>query len=200
MQIRNIDLERINRVCRHEAGHYIVARELLFKTNGISAKFQQNGHSAHAILEPWTHSVTNIEEVQKYLERRIQVLYSGAIAEAMNINGEYNSEFALNEWNNGGSINDYAKIRELIQALRNIRYPDTKDKETAQNELDEIDGNLIQKSGEVITNRLKLIYDIADSLALKIKDYNIEYQLTESEINQIKSITEYYNLNHDKSF
>lgn len=192
MAIINSDFERISRVCRHEAGHYVVARELLFKTNGISAKFQTEGHSASAVLEPWTHSVNNIREVQKYLERRIPVLYAGAIAEAMDKDGNYDSDYALNEWENGGSVNDFAKIRELTQTLRNIRYPNTKDKDTVQLELDEIDNDLVQKAGEIIDNRLKLIYEIADTLVVKIKEYNIEYYLTELEINQIDTVKEYF--------
>jgi hypothetical protein len=103
----------------------------------------------------------------------------------MDENGNYNSKYALNEWQNGGSMNDYAKIRELIHVLRNINFPDTVDELEAQSQLDEISERLIQESGKIVLERIKLIHSIGDSLFNKIKEYDVRYELTEDEINKI---------------
>lgn len=193
MMIQSTDTERIKRVCNHEAGHYIVARELFFTTHGIGVQFSLGqGHSGHAVIEPWTSGISNINELETYLERRIRVLYAGAIAEAMDIEGNYHEDYALKEWKTGGSTNDHAKIRELVQTLRNIKYPQTTDEPTAQTELTKIDEDLIQQTGEIVHNRIELIYGIGDMLFQKVKGYNVKYELLETEINKVIRIRELY--------
>ncbi len=193
MQIQLFDQDRIKKICNHEVGHYITSRELLFKTHGITAQFQlPNRHSGEAGIEPWQSSISTLKGLEEYLERRIQVLYAGAIAEAMDINGNYNSDFALKEWRTGGSVNDHAKIRELTHVLRNIKYPETTDEKNAQTELDTIDGSLISKAGYLVHERIELVHGIGDMLFQKVKSYNVKYELTEVEIEKVKQIRELY--------
>ncbi len=179
------DQPKIRRICNHEAGHYVVSRELGFTTCGISAMFQLNGHSGEAGVELWRHSIVNIEELISYIERRVQILYAGAIAEAMDIQGNYNSKYALDEWRNGGSTTDYAKIRELVHILRDSKHPNTKDETETQNQLNEIDNILVEAAGEIVHKRIELIYRIGNLLFQKVNFYDIKYELTESEINEI---------------
>ena len=102
MTINQQDQKRIKLICNHEAGHYIVGRELSFKTHGITIVVQPfQGHSATAVIEPWTPSIDDLQKLRIYLERRIQVLFAGAIAEAMDENGKYDSDYALKEWRTG---------------------------------------------------------------------------------------------------
>lgn len=193
MAIQYTDINRIKRVCNHEAGHYIVARELSFKTHGIAVLFNpMQGHAGHAVIEPWTPNITSITELTGYLERRIKVLFAGAISEAMEVTGKYDADFAYNEWKTGASTNDHSKIRELVQTLRNIEYPQTTDEPTAQIELTEIDEKLIQQTGEIVHKRIELIHGIGDLLFQKVKEYNVKYELFETEINMVKQIRELY--------
>lgn len=193
MKINQYDSDRIRKVCNHEAGHYILAREMMFNTHGISASFSfPQGHSGSSGCEPWSPSIQSIQDIENYLERRVKVLYAGVIAEAMDIDGNYNSDYALKEWRNGGGKDDYSKFRELIQVLRNIRHPETIDEAEAQKQLDNIDQELIQKTGEIVYNRIELIHGIGDSLFRKVQNYNTEYQLTEKEIVQIPMIKKLY--------
>lgn len=193
MNIRYIDIQRIMRICNHEAGHYIVGKELNFTTHGISVSVNPTqGHSGHAVIEPWTPNIKSLQELCFYIERRVKVLYAGAISEAMEIDGKYDSEHALREWITGGSVNDHAKIRELVQALRNVRYPDTTDELLIQTELTRIDEELIQSAGEIVRNRIELIHGIGDMLLQKIKLYNTKYELLETEINEVKMVRELY--------
>ena len=89
-------------------------------------------------------------------------------------------------------MNDHAKIRELVQTLRNINYPLTIDQPNAQKELDVIDLDLIKKAGAIISTRLKLIQGIGDMLFQKVKLYNTQYELKEDEINTIPNIRKLY--------
>jgi len=193
MTIQYTDTNRIRRVCNHEAGHYIVARELLFTTHGIAVLFNlMQGHSGHAVIEPWTPNITSVTELSGYLERRIKVLFAGAISEAMEVTGKYDADHACKEWKTGGSTNDHSKIRELVQTLRNIKYPQTTDEPTAQIELTQIDEDLIQETGKIVHNRIELIKGIGDMLFQKVKEYDVKYELLETEINEVKRIRELY--------
>jgi hypothetical protein len=193
MTINQQDQKRIKLICNHEAGHYIVGRELSFKTHGITIVVQPfQGHSATAVIEPWTPNIDELEKLREYLERRIQVLYAGAISEAMDEIGNYNSEYALKEWRTGGAMNDHAKIRELVQTLRNINYPSTIDQPNAQKELDFLDLDLIRKAGAIISTRLNFIQGISEMLFQKVKLYNTQYELNEDEINSIPNIRKLY--------
>ena len=57
-QIWPADRQRIIHICVHETGHYITAKHLGFKTNGINLSFMPTGHLGEAGLEPAT-SVKN---------------------------------------------------------------------------------------------------------------------------------------------
>jgi hypothetical protein len=193
MRIQQHDLIRIRKVCNHEAGHYILAREMKFNTHGISAMFSfPLGHSGSSGCEPWTPSIQSTNDVENYLERRVQVLYAGVIAESTDVQGNYDSNYALKEWRNGGGKDDYSKFRELIQVLRNIRYPETIEEQEAQKQLDQIDEELIQKTGGIVHERIELIHGVGDFLFRKIEEYNVNYELSENEINQIPAIKSLY--------
>lgn len=194
MTVRPNDIAGIRRVCIHEAGHYIVAKELAFATHGITATFsQQGGHSAYAVIEPWTKNVTTLDEVGNYLARRIKVLFAGAISEAMDAEGRFDPDRPSREWRSGASMSDHDKIRELMQTLRNVKHPFTSDEPTAQVELTCIDTTLIQETAALVHARIELIHHVGNMLLQKVKVYNANYSLAESEIREDKKIQILYN-------
>ena len=190
MEIYSTDLVNIENICNHEAGHYIIAKELGFITNGISIEIRIDGYSGEAVLEPRTSGINNFTELENYLRRRIKVLYAGVISESYEM--ENCSDYALNQWNSGGGKDDHSKIRELTQVLRNIIYPNTENEPEAQKELDNIDSELFGQTVEIVSERLQLIRGIASMLSVKVKEYNIRYTLTETEINDVVNIKELY--------
>lgn len=190
MEIYSTDLVNIENICNHEAGHYIIAREFGFITNGISIEMRINGYSGVTILEPRTSGINNFTELENYLRRRIKVLYAGVISESYEMGNC--SDYALYEWNSGGGKDDHSKIRELTQVLRNIVYPNTEHEPEAQKELTDLDSELFGQTVEIVSERLKLIRGIASMLSEKVKEYNIKYYLTETEINDIPNIKELY--------
>lgn len=193
MKIQPYDLSRLEKVCIHEAGHYIVSRELKFKTDGITVTIHhRKGHIGESFFEPWKPLIKNLEGLRLYLEHRIQILYAGVIAESMDVNGVYDSENAHKEWEEGGGRIDFVKATELIHTLRNIKHPDTIDESTAQEELTSIDNELINASGSIILDRIKLTYEIGNKLKSKVEEYSKEYTLSEDEINEITSVKDLY--------
>lgn len=190
MKIYSADLAKIQNICNHEAGHYIIAKELGFITNGMSIEIRVDGYSGESIIEPRTSGIINFTELENYLRRRIKVLYAGVLSESYEMVNF--SEYALNEWNSGGGKDDHSKIRELTQVLRNIVYPNTGEEREAQKELNDLDNELFAQTVEIVAERLKLIRRISLILAEKVKEYNIKYSLTETEINDIPNIKELY--------
>jgi hypothetical protein len=184
--IQVYDRIRVKRVCKHEAGHIIVAKHLGFTTNGISVRFLRNGgHSGEGVIEPWTPDIYNFEDLKTYLKRRIYVLYAGVISESFDENDKYDSDYAINEWRNGGGKDDYSKVRELTQVIRNITNPKTNSSENIQPELDIIDGENIQQAGKLVSESLNKIDLISSKLESKVSQYNITYSLSETEIESI---------------
>jgi len=181
MTIWGSDLERIQRVCMHEAGHLIVARRLNFKTGGISVLFHpRSGHSGESIVEIH-ESIRNVIDLQVYLRKRIQVLYAGVFAEA-SWNGSYDATYAEQEWKQLGGMIDHAKIKELTHLLRCSLHPELVGEEEANAQLEQIGKELIKKCGDLVMDNLDLIKALSEKLALKVTEYSKYYDLTEIEI------------------
>lgn len=183
------DVEKIKKVCFHEAGHYVVAKKLGFTTHGINIECHGPGdHSGEAIIEPLTVGLINIKSVEGYLERRIKVLYAGVVAQSFTNEEGYNGEYATAEWEQGSGVNDHAKIRELTHVLRNVRFPKTSDENEAQAELDGVVEQLMDDAGHIVYNYLEVIRCIGDALYDKVKNYRMKYELTEVELNAMQCI------------
>jgi len=177
------DRERVSKICRHELGHFFVAQQLGFKTNDLNLVFQRfQGHKGAAGLEPNLPGILEITDIINYLESRIMILFAGVIAEAINSEGKYDNDYALHQWRNDGGVQDHAKIRELVFLLRGIKHPNTVDNEEIQAQLNEIDQNLIQRTGELILLNIELIHQVAGQMADRIKMYETPYTFSNAEI------------------
>jgi hypothetical protein len=184
-----LDHERIRRICNHEAGYHVAARVMRFQTGGISAAVVRSaGHSANSNILLWKESIPDQDRLIDYLERRIKVLYAGTIAESMDVQGNYDQDHALYQWRLGGSMGDYAKIRELVQLIRTVRHPQPADEQKAQEQLNQIDLRLLTDAVGIIRNKIAVVYGIGDGLYQKIQEYNVQYVLTEMEIGAMPQV------------
>lgn len=193
MPINPIDDTRLLCICMHEAGHLVVAKELMFTTHGLTIKISYEGHYANAGIEPLTTGVIDIEHLMTYLNRRIKVLYAGVYAEAVDADGSFDHKRIKYELENGCATNDYSKIRELLQTLRNVAHPDTTDERQANCEIALSKSTLMEETSRIIENRYKVIKAIAEALVQKVTNYNLQYELTETEISQIPEVEEFLN-------
>lgn len=184
--INKQDKKRSERICIHEAGHLITSKLFGFKTNGISMLINQRiGHSGEATIILPMENITDNEKLIDYLEKRIQILYAGVIAEFTELNKKFDNNNALKEWKVGGGAIDHAKIRELTHVLRNIKYPNTLIDKEQQNELDLIDSEMFSRTVELIMDNIELIHSVGIALNDKIIHYDIKYYLTELEIQNL---------------
>ena len=184
--INEQDKKRAERICIHEAGHLITSKLYGFKTNGISILINQRiGHSGEATIILPMENITGNDKLIDYLEKRIQILYAGVIAQFTDIDKNFDNENALKEWRNGGGMVDYAKVRELVHVIRNIKFPNTYIEKEQQNELDLIDNEIFIKTVKLIKDKIEIIHNIGYTIKNKIIEYDNKYYLSELEIQNI---------------
>ena len=185
-------------VAQHEMGHYVVARLLGFRTSDVSLELtgQINGHRGEAAVilgEP----IRTLEEAGCYLRRRIQVLYAGALAETLpprqsptkGANVEEAIRILTTPGN--GAEQDFAKARELIQMLRNIKHPeDAIDDDELQQQLAAINDQLWGSAVNLVQEHDELIVGLAMNLADRVKRINERIVISASELERIPALKE----------
>src|SRR6201995_3461370 len=102
---------------RHECGHLVVARSLGFSTGGIHLSPVEAGASIDLLL-----SLKTIDEVLEFIERRVQVLYAGSLAESLNRTKIQND--VANKLLMSTAANDFAKVRELVRMWVGLKHPE----------------------------------------------------------------------------
>ena len=164
------------RVAQHEMGHYVVARALGFRTGKVSVEITGPIGHRGATEVTLAEALASLRDVQSYIERRVQVLYAGAPAETLQPhapNKIVDCQQAVDIIRNPGqgAEQDYAKARELIHVLRNIKYPgtDANDAATVQGQLDAIDADLWAKAVALVETHAEAIIGLAGNLASRIK-------------------------------
>ena len=192
--------EKAQSVLKHELGHHIVARELGFKVGGIQAKvFLGGGHDGEATIELPT-PLRAKEDIVDYLQRRVQVLFAGVLAQQLQPNGVVEVASARDDEfvkNNGSQ--DFAKARELTHLLRDILYPDDQTESEIQGHLTEIWEDLITRAVRIVEECHEMIEGLGnrfDEMAsVKTSDpRNREYAMTLpiQEINGLRNIIARY--------
>lgn len=139
--------ERALQIAHHEMGHYVIARALGFATGGVTLSvtmdLRHHGGAAITLARP----MTSIEAMTHYLEARMMVLLAGAMAQTLPSTPACGNRIDKSKAiailkGAQGAEQDYAKVKELQNLLRNLTCPDTD-----------------PKSPERITAELKLITD-----------------------------------------
>lgn len=184
-------------VARHEAGHYVVGRVLGFQTGDITIQlfytFQGPGHKGGASITLHEETST-LEAVQLYLERRVQVLYAGVLAEAMNVQtGEIDAQMAIKHLKEGGA-SDHIKAREAMQLIRNIRHGRADSDEQVQAQLQAIHSELWNKAGEIVTTEGALIKSLSIRLRQMVKNVGPEYVLSADELDRMDGIRDRFSV------
>ncbi|RAI70860.1 hypothetical protein DOZ80_10345 [Pseudomonas fluorescens] len=189
--------DRARTVAQHEMGHYVVAKVMGFTTDDVSIEIMEpNGHRGGAAVR-LAQPLQSLDAVSNYLERRVLVLYAGALAETLHpshvpktgVDNEKAVEIIRGAL---GAEQDHAKAREAICLLRNILHPDTYEESEIQGQLDALDLRLWGRALELVEQFEATIVGVAGALTdgLKLKGPRVVYtaSLTDDELEEIPAL------------
>lgn len=170
------------RIAQHEVGHYIAARIMGFKPGAISITIiDLNGaHDASSELTT-ANALYDKQSILDFLHRRVVVLYSGVLAEALT-KGSIDEKLAHINLTTRGGVRDYDKVRELLQLARNIEYPEAVEEPELQSGLTAISKRLWDQAVCLVEEECKIIEGLGLRLAMGVKYTNQPFILSESEI------------------
>ncbi|WP_449228019.1 hypothetical protein [Azospirillum argentinense] len=172
-------------VARHEVGHWLMAERQGFIPQDIEITIidYQGSHSAGAVVN-LACSLTSIAGVQDYLRRRIQILYSGAIAEALDDCNQVNNDRAIYLWKFGNAENDRKAADDLLQLLRSVTYELPTSDAEMQQQLDTIVSELWSSAIEFTQQEHAAIGALANAIAKRVTSLGKCYVYSAEEIRQ----------------
>lgn len=157
--------DRAMQIAHHEMGHYVIARALGFATGGVrlsvTMDLRHQGGASITLARP----ITSMEAMKTHLEARMMVLFAGAMGQtlssAKSTGKRVDKSQAVAILKGAlGAEQDYAKVKELQNLLRNITFPDT----------DPASAERITAELKVITDRVwsraqTAVEDLADTIS-----------------------------------
>ncbi len=181
-------------LARHEMGHYVTATVMGFKTGQVQIELLKfNGRKGGSVIH-LGHGHRSLAGLEKYLIARVQVLYAGALAEALPLYPDFkvDNEKALKVIHGEGGKDDHSKARELIHVLRGIRHPedDLSDENAVQNQLTEIDEELWKLARDNVERHSEAIVGLASNLADRVKALAQVATITEGEFASYSRVQE----------
>lgn len=183
-------LENLARlVALHEAGHHVVARVNKFSVGEceITILGPPDFHKATSVIE-LCQPLMDGAEIIDYCERRVRVLYAGALAQSLTQKDMIDNDKALMCLRDQGGRTDYGRARDLIQLLRNIQHPTTTDRDNINQQLNDIDSRLYNQAAESVQEEVGCIRAVADELVKKVNLSNQTFKLAKEEIDKIPKI------------
>lgn len=172
----------VKQVAQHEAGHYVVARVLGFKVGEISLMMTdfRGGHEAGSTIG-LAMPLRTVEDSIQYLESRIQILYAGALSEALQ-NGEIDNALATASLNTGGGARDFGKIQELMNLIRNLKSPDAFGEGATRASLSGINNELYNRAAEAVMCEKDIIDGLAARITSDVRSLNQRVVISEQEL------------------
>ena len=132
MNLPPVDGSLVFPVASHECGHYVVARVLGFQPSRLSiVMLWPNGHRGESEISLHKELQTK-QEILDFLDKRAQILCAGVMAEATKAGVLDNARAIRLMESGGGADQDFAKYREIIYLMRNIKYGASVDEKELQ--------------------------------------------------------------------
>lgn len=135
--------EDVRRVIHHELGHWLMAREVGFKTGGVYVDtYRGKAAGAATVFPKAANQLVTALAVEEYLTKRIMVLCAGVLAEiewyaknTPNFEAEHVNDVYENGVIDTSGLTDKGRIDELMIILAGIRNKPTA-READQNQRD----------------------------------------------------------------
>lgn len=174
MDIQAHHRERALTVAQHEMGHYVLAKVMGFGTGGVTVELTGFNGSRGASAIYLDQPVSDLDGVVNYLERRVLVLFAGALAEALSpihipkkgIDQPKASEIFLGP--NLGADDDHSKVREALRLLRNIQHRSQCGEEEVEQQIREIANRLWARASELVERFEDTIVGLAGALSQRL--------------------------------
>ena len=170
MKIQQYQLDRARTLAQHEMGHYVLATVMGFGTGEVTLELiGHNGHKGGSTIH-LAQPTADLDAVSNYLERRVIVLYAGALAETLSprqtLQRGVDNAKAVEIIHNSilGAEQDHAKAREAITLLRNIQNPDTCDPDEIQRQLSATGNRLWARATKLVEQFEDTIVGVAGAL------------------------------------
>jgi hypothetical protein len=103
-------------------------------------------------------SLKTIDEVLDFIERRVQVLYAGSLAESLaqkKIQDDLANMLLMST-----AANNFAKVRELLRMWVGLNHPEVTES-TFQEKLTQVNERLYSKAAKLVKDNAGLIIDLA---------------------------------------
>jgi len=167
--------ERARVIAQHEMGHHVLARLMGFATSEVTVELSERGDHKGGATIHLAESMTTIDEVKAYLERRVLVLYAGAMAETLppghvpenGVDRDRAVEIIRGAL---GAEQDHAKAREAIHLLRSILHPGVHDADVVNEQLIALDERLWGRALELVEEYEKTIVGVACGLTQHLEE------------------------------
>lgn len=173
---------------RHEFGHYVAARVAGFRTGAIAVQIleEAQAHPAGSDLKLW-RPLRGIDDILRYLEDRIVVLYAGAMAEAL-ANSKVDTDMAMDCLLTKGGQGDRSKAVELLQLARSIGSPDQNSEADMEREMSGLETAMLNRSRELIEAESSLIENVAHHFSNRVQFFGQRYVFSADELNEVDVI------------
>lgn len=175
MKIQPHYRERARTLAQHEMGHYVLSKVMGFGTGQVTLEIKGfDGHRGGSTIH-LDQPTANLDAVISYLERRVIVLFAGALAEALSpvqspekgIDQAKASEIFLSSILGAGD--DHAKVREALMLLRNIHNAVDCDKEDVYRQITDIGNRLWARASELVEQFEDTIVGLACALTQTLR-------------------------------
>jgi hypothetical protein len=177
--------EQARPVAMHEAGHYVIARALGFPTATIFVVVGPLGANGGSDIFPNT-GLRTVDEVYDHLDRRVQVICAGALAEHM-VEGKIDEDGVFKALSEGGTAaNDWAKVRENVHTMCSIRNDPVQD---LGKQLESVAVSLLNKTAVLVIAERTTIEALANHIVNAIKRPG-RTQLGADRINTIPAVAQ----------
>jgi hypothetical protein len=188
--VQKMKSDEIKEASYHEAGHWVVARQLGFETGEIKIEIQQRGkdfgHSGSARIVPRLQIDSIKDSIEKYLRNRIAVLFAGVIAQMKFIEKYKKNEETSKMLLGSHGADDHKIIKELLCILRGLLHCNEepyldKDKEEEKQNL-QLHTECWELSCRIVGEHRDAITILAKKMEEEIQDVNKPYPFSNNDL------------------
>ncbi|MFH4559006.1 zinc metalloprotease [Vibrio diabolicus] len=171
-------------LCKHELGHYYMAKESGFGVHQLDVNFTSRDkfHGKAHITIYMTPNTT----VEMLVSNRIKVLMAGVLAESLDENNKINNARAIEKL----SINarsDKEKYEELLHLLRCIKFPHALTDELILKHNEDLCSELWNEVAIYIESIADKITSVANEISEKMKYASYDYSFSAKELGEIET-------------